>query len=59
MSLGNIAFDAGTTCVLLGLVLCLRYYATVSERVLVPLSRNTGFGLVAVGALLLILSMLG
>ena len=58
MSRASIAFDAGTTCILCGIVLCLRYYATISDHVLDPLSRNIGFALVATGAALLILNML-
>jgi hypothetical protein len=33
MSIANITFDAGTTCLLFGIVLCLRYYATISNLI--------------------------
>ena len=58
MSPASIAFDAGTTCLLCGFVLCLRYYATISDRVLDPLNRNIGFALIAIGAVLLAVNML-
>jgi hypothetical protein len=58
MSLASIVFDAGTTCLLCGIVLCLRYYATISDRVLDPMNRNIGVALLAAGAILLIVNVL-
>ena len=58
MNLSSIAFEAGTTCLLIGFLLCLRYYATISDRVLSPLNRNIGLVLMGAGAFLLIVNAL-